>query len=123
MERTTRFEPARRARDSYDPVRLYRAVLGTPAPRTWYFDVDGKVVTIDSTSNLSGLVVDLDDEVRFVAAGPDGTESRTTVTVPSEYLSSPTSVTVDGVTVPAQIDGGSVTFSFNHDGESDVVVR
>jgi hypothetical protein len=25
--------------------------------------------------------------------------------------------------VPAQIDGGSVTFSFNHDGESDVVVR
>ena len=110
--------------DSYDPVRLYRAVLGTPAPRTWYFDVDGKTVTIDSTSNLSGLVVDLDDdEVRFVAAGPDGTESRTTVTVPSEYLSSPTSVTVDGVTVPAQIDGGSVTFSFNHDGESDVVVR
>jgi len=82
------------------------------------------VVTIDSTSNLSGLVMDLDDdEVRFVAAGPDGTESRTTVTVPSEYLSSPTSVTVDGVTVPAQIDGGSVTFSFNHDGESDVVVR
>ena len=110
--------------DTYDPVRMYRAVLGTPAARTWTFAAGGRSVTVETTSHLSGLVVDLErDRIRFVAAGPAGTEARTTVTIPSEFVDGPAGVTVDGISVPATIDGQSITFSYPHDGEGTVVVR
>ncbi len=110
--------------DNYDPVRMYRAVLGTPEARTWTFAAGGRTITVETTSHLSGLVVDLErDRVRFVAAGPGGTEARTTVTIPSEFVDGPAGVTVDGISVPATIDGQTITFAYPHDGEGTVVVR
>jgi photosystem II stability/assembly factor-like uncharacterized protein len=106
------------------PVFLYRAVLGTPEPLEYTFAVGAKTVTILSTSHLSGLVVDLDDaEIRLVAAGPVGTEGLTTLTIPEGLLAGLSRVTVDGSPVEVEVDGRTITFAFDHDGRSDVVVR
>ena len=111
-------------KDRFAGRLLYRAVLGTPDPVIYEFEVNGETINVQSTSHISNLFVDLvDREIRFTVAGPVGTVSRTTVTVPKKVLSELTSAIVDGKDLSVQIAGTSVSFEFPHNGQRQVTIR
>jgi hypothetical protein len=113
-----------RERDRLDTMVPYRAILGTPDPFMYTFVVGGETVTVESTSHLSDLVVDLErGELRLTASGPIGTVGRLSVMIPSGLLPGLSSVAVDGASVKTEVEGRVVSFSFDHDGESQVVIR
>ena len=113
-----------RERDRLDTMVPYRAILGTPGSFGYTFAVEDKTVAIESTSHLSDLVVDLErGELRLTASGPIGTEGRLSVMIPSGLLPGLSSVAVDGASVKTEVEGRVVSFSFDHDGESQVVIR
>jgi hypothetical protein len=113
-----------RERDRLDTMVPYRAILGTPDPFMYTFVVGGETVTVESTSHLSDLVVDLErGELRLTASGPIGTVGRLSVMIPSGLLPGLSSVVVDGASVKTEVEGRVVSFSFDHDGESQVVIR
>ena len=113
-----------RDRDRLDTMVLYRAILGTPRSFGYTFQVDNEIVTAESTSHLSDLLVDVGrEELRLTASGPVGTEGNLSIMVPKELLSSPTLVEVDGLSVIAETEDQTVSFSFTHRGESQVVIR
>jgi photosystem II stability/assembly factor-like uncharacterized protein len=103
---------------------LYQAVLKPVQSVGYSFQVLSEIVEIESTSNVSGLVLDtVNNELRLTAAGPVGTVASTTVTNPVSLLAGPFVVTVDSRTVDSQTQGNSVSFSHDHIGRSQVTIR
>ncbi len=103
---------------------LYQAVLGPLRSMGYTYQVLSEVVEIESTSNISGLVLDtIDDELRVVAAGPRGTVGTTSLNVSSSLLEGPFSVLIDGQNAEANSVGQTVSFTYDHQGQSDVVIR
>ena len=112
------------ADDRFAGRPLYQAVLGPLRSMGYTYQVLTEVVEIESTSNISGLVLDtIDDELRFVAAGPRGTVGTTSLGVPSSLLEGPFSVLVDGQNAEVDSMGQTVSFTYDHQGQSDVVIR
>ena len=103
---------------------LYQAVLGPLRSMGYTYQVFSEVVEIESTSNISGLVLDtIDDELRFVAAGPRGTVGTTSLGVPSSLLEGPFSLLIDGQNAEANSVGQTISFTYDHQGQSDVVIH
>ena len=102
---------------------LYRAVLDPLLPVRYEFALEGTIVLVQSTSHVYAMVYERkSQELRFTAAGPTGTTSRTTVDIPDDILSTPLSVRVDGADVPFTSDAGAVSFEYVHRGRSAVVI-
>ena len=103
---------------------LYQAVLGPLQSMGYTYQVLSEVVEIESTSNISSLVFDtIDDELRFVAAGPRGTVGTTSLGVPSSLLEGPFSLLIDGQNAEANSVGQTISFTYDHQGQSDVVIH
>jgi len=103
---------------------LYQAVLGPLRSMGYTYQVLSEVVEIESTSNISGLVLDtIDEELRFVAAGPSGTVGTTSLNVPSALLEGPFSLLVDGQNIEANSVGQTISFTHDHQGQSNVVIH
>ena len=103
---------------------LYQAVLGPLRSMGYTYQVLSEVVEIESTSNISGLVLDtIDEELRFVAAGPSGTVGTTSLNVPSALLEGPFSLLVDGQNIEANSVGQTISFTYDHQGQSNVVIH
>ena len=103
---------------------LYQAVLGPLRSMGYTYQVFSEVVEIESTSNISGLVLDtIDDELRFVAAGPRGTVGTTSLNVPSSLLEGPFSLLVDGQNTEGSSVGQTVAFTHDHQGQSQIIIR
>lgn len=102
---------------------LYRAVLDQLLTVRYEFELQGESIPVESTSHVYDMVYDQNShELRFFAAGPKGTVSSTTVTIPGQFLSAPFSVQVDGADVPSTNNAGSVSFEYAHSGRSAVVI-
>ena len=117
-----------KASDKYGPewnkIRLlYRAVLLPLIPVKYQFELQGQLIIVESTSHVYGLAYDQSlREIRFIAAGPKGTQGKTTVNIPKDFLDVPFTVVVDGLIVNAATDDVPITFEYDHVGRSEVVI-
>ena len=114
--------------------KLYRAILTPLVDVEYQFsigDYSGQVLDITSKSNIYDLLFDSNtQEVKFTAAGPSGTESLTSVRIPSSLLSGGeyaleccVKVLVDGIEKPAVNTDKGITFQHVHIGRSEVIIK
>jgi len=117
---------------------LYRAVL-TPLVRMGYEfsvsapqqNVSGAKVKVTSQSNIYDMFFDSNEqELKFVAAGPPDTTSKTTVVIPGSLLSGGEhalacciKVFIDGKQVSSSSTSDGITFEHVHVGRSEVVIK
>ena len=125
-------------KDKRNERLLYRAVL-TPLVNVSYEfsvsdpqrNVSGAKVKITSQSNIYDMVFDSNtQELKFIAAGPPDTNSKTTVVIPSSLLSGGDhaldcciKVFLDGKKVPSSSTSEGITFEHIHVGQSEVVIK
>ena len=117
---------------------LYRATLAPLVNVDYEFSIDDPQrsvtdarVGITSQSNVYDMVFDSNaQELKFVAAGPLGTQAQTTVVLPSNLLSGGNhsldcciKVFVDGRQVSNSSTSHGITFTYVHAGRSDVVIK
>ena len=82
------------------------------------------MVTFESESNIYNLTFDQDSrELSYTAAGPTGTQSTHTVTIPHSLLDDPLQVMIDGESVAAEQADNSVSFAHEHTGRSQIIIR
>jgi len=117
---------------------LYRAIL-TPLVNVSYKfsvsdpqrNVSGAEVKVTSQSNIFDMFFDSNtQELKFIAAGPPETTSKTTVVIPSSLLSGGDhalacciKVFLDGKEVTSSSTSDGVTFGYVHVGRSEVVIK
>jgi photosystem II stability/assembly factor-like uncharacterized protein len=117
---------------------LYRAVL-TPLVRMGYEfsvsdpqrNVSGAKVKVTSQSNIYDMFFDSNEqELKFVAAGPPDTTSKTTVVIPGSLVSGGEhalacclKVFIDGKQVSSSSTSDGITFEHVHVGRSEVVIK
>jgi len=102
---------------------LYRAVLEPLLQVNYQFELQGESIPVEANSHVYEMVYDQNSqELRFITAGPAGTTGRTTVMVPSTFLSAPYRVRVDGADVPFTNEARSISFEYTHNGRSAVVI-
>ena len=117
-----------KASDKYGPEyhkirRLYRAILLPLMTVEYQFQLEGKSIIVESTSHVYGMAYDQKlREIRFTAAGPIGTEGVTTINIPGDILGGPYTVEVGEVVVSKASDDVSITFKYDHEGRSQVVI-
>lgn len=103
---------------------LYRAVRNPLIEAVYEFSVNEAEVNITSQSNIYNMSFDAGRrELRFVAGGPPGTRSRTTLIVDATLLSGVVEVLVDGQKVSSSVTTSGVSYEHVHSGLSDVIVR
>jgi hypothetical protein len=61
-------------------------------------------------------------EIRFTAAGPIGTKGVTTINIPGDILGGPYTVKAGEVVVNKANNDASITFEYDHEGRSQVVI-
>lgn len=114
--------------------KLYRAILTPLVDVEYQFSIgdhSGQALDITSKSNIYDLLFDSNtQEVKFTAAGPSGTESLTSVRIPSSLLSGGeyaleccVKVLVDGIEKPAVNTDKGITFQHVHIGRSEVIIK
>ena len=114
--------------------KLYRAILTPLVDVEYQFSISdhsSDIFDITSKSNIYDLLFDSNtQEVQFTAAGPAGTESLTSIRIPSSLLSGGESaleccvkVLVDGVEKPVANTDKGITFEHTHIGRSEVVIK
>ena len=121
-------------KDRRSERELYRAIL-TPLVDVEYQFSIGEVhsdsLDITSTSNIYDLLFDTNtQEVKFTAAGPSGTESQTSVRIPSSLITGGkqalqccVKVFVDGIEKNATNTDKGITFEHIHIGRSEVIIK
>jgi photosystem II stability/assembly factor-like uncharacterized protein len=125
-------------KDNRNERILYRATL-TPLVNVSYEfsvsdpqrNVSGAKVRVTSQSNIYDMFFDSNtQELKFVAAGPPETTSKTTVVIPSSLLSGGDHalaccirVFLDGNEVTSSSTSDGVTFEHVHVGRSEVVIK
>lgn len=117
---------------------LYRAVSTSLVNVNYEFSINDSNrgvkdvrIGITSQSNIYDMVFDGNSqELKFVAAGPLGTEAKTTVLLPSNLLSGGQhalncciKVFIDGQQVSSSSNSNGITFDYVHDGISEVVIK
>ena len=119
---------SRNDRDKNSERLLYRAIL-TPLISLVYefaIKVDGRVESIEVTSQSHIFEMTFNTnskELSFMAGGPKGTNSSTTVSIPNTLLSGQLEVLVDGIQVPSSNGNDGVTFDLIHAGSSQVKIK
>jgi len=119
---------SRNDRDKNSERLLYRAIL-TPLISLVYefaIKVDGRVESIEVTSQSHIFEMTFNTnskELSFMAGGPKGTNSSTTVSIPNTLLSGQLEVLVDGIRVPSSNGNDGVTFDLIHAGSSQVTIK
>ncbi|MQF69061.1 hypothetical protein FIM12_01805 [SAR202 cluster bacterium AD-804-J14_MRT_500m] len=116
---------------------LHRAVLTPLVNVTYEFSINDPQrniseakVKVVSQSNVYDMFFNSNNqELQFTAAGPPGSESKTTVVIPGSLLSGGDhaldcciKVFVDGRQVTGSSTDAGVTFQFVHNGRSEVVI-
>ena len=103
---------------------LYRAVLTPLANVDYEFAINESIVKATSQSNIYNMVFDRDGkELGFIAAGPAGTKSRSTLLIPGTLLSGELAVFIDGQQVHSSSTSDGVTFEHFHVGRSEVLIK
>jgi len=94
-------------------------------------NVSGAKVKVTSQSNIYDMFFDSNEqELKFVAAGPPDTTSKTTVVIPGSLLSGGEhalacciKVFIDGKQVSSSSTSDGITFEHVHLGRSEVVIK
>lgn len=113
---------------------LYRAILTPLVDVEYQFaigDHSSDTLDITSKSNIYDLLFDSNtQEVKFIAAGPSGTESLTSIRIPNSLLSGGeyafeccVKVFFDGIEKPFINTEKGITFEHVHTGRSEVVIK
>ena len=121
-------------KDRRSERELYRAVLTPLVDIEYQFsigEIPSSNLDITSRSNIYDLLFDANtQEVKFTAAGPSGTESVTTVQIPSSLLAGGeqalaccVKVFVDGIEKSVTKTNEGVTFEHVHVGRSEVIIK
>ncbi|HAJ06129.1 MAG TPA: hypothetical protein DCL76_06200 [Chloroflexi bacterium] len=117
-----------KASDKYGPEyhkirRLYRAILLPLTSVEYQFEVEGKTISVESTSHVYGMTYDKGlREIRFTSAGPVGTLGKTSINIPEDMIPGSYIVSVEGIIVDTLSDDGYVTFEYDHSGRNEVVI-
>ena len=75
---------------------LYRAVLDPLVNLAYEFQVNSANVKVTSQSNIYGMIFDDNEqELKFIAAGPSETKSKTTLVIPASLFSGEFEVWID----------------------------
>ncbi|MAX04654.1 MAG: hypothetical protein CL883_04970, partial [Dehalococcoidia bacterium] len=123
-------------RDRNSERLLYSAVLTPLVSVTYDFSIRNNRgvddnVKVTSQSNIYDMVFDSNtQELKFVAAGPPGSNSKTTVVLPGSLLSGGDhalacciEVVVDGKKVSSSSTNAGITFEYVHVGSSQVIIK
>ncbi len=125
------------SRDDKDRRRerkLYRAILTPLVDLEYKFSIGEGLsnhLDITSRSNIYDLLFDTNtQEVKFTAAGPSGTESVTTVKIPSSLITGGeqaleccVKVFVDGIEKAITKTAKGITFEHMHTGRNEVIIK
>ena len=125
------------SRDDKDRRRerkLYRAILTPLVDLEYKFSIGEGLsnhLDITSRSNIYDLLFDTNtQEVKFTAAGPSGTESVTTVKIPSSLITGGeqaleccVKVFVDGIEKAITKTAKGITFEHLHTGRNEVIIK
>jgi len=127
---------SRNDRDRNAERLLYRAVLTPLVSATFDFNIRNNSgaddnVKVTSQSNIYDMVFDSNtQELKFVAAGPPGSNSKTTVVLPGSLLSGGDhaltcciKVFLDGKQVSSSSTSEGIIFEHAHVGSSEVVIK
>jgi photosystem II stability/assembly factor-like uncharacterized protein len=125
-------------KDKRNERLLYRAVLIPLVSVSYEFEISdqqrnvmGAKVKLTSQSNIYDMFFDSNtQELKFIAAGPPGTMSKTTVLIPGSLLSGGDhaldcciKVFLDGKQVSSSSTSEGVIFEHAHVGRSEVVIK
>ena len=88
-------------------------------------------MSVTSQSNIYDMVFDSNtQELKFVAGGPPGSNSKATVVIPGSLLSGGDhaltcciEVIVDGKKVSSSSTNAGITFEYVHVGSSQVIIK
>ena len=103
---------------------VYRAVLDSLVSVRYEFSVEGSDIKVDSQSNIYDMKLDTNrKELHFVAAGPVGTKSTTTLVIDDDLLSGEYEVRVDGRQISASSTTYGVSYEHLSTGRNNIVIQ
>ena len=103
---------------------LYHAVLTPLISTTYQYKINNSNIDITSQSNIYDMVFDTNNnELKFIAAGPTSTKSKTTLIIPSNLMTGEYQVFINGAKIPSFSENNQVTFEHIHVGNNQVVIK
>ena len=87
-----------------------------------------KLSQLTSSSELEAEIVNskletANNELKFIAAGPVNTNSKTTLIIPSNLMTGEHQVFLNGEKIPSSNENNQVTFEHIHIGNNQVVIK
>jgi len=103
---------------------LYHAVLTPLITTTYQYKINNSNIDITSQSNIYDMVFDTNNnELKFIAAGPTNTKSKTTFIIPSNLMTGEHQVFINGAKIPSSSENNQVTFEHIHIGNNQVIIK